>query len=117
MSLPRPWSGQVGTAADLDPGLQPERTTMAWSRTALACILVSAVFLRWLPFYGPALLLLPLLTALAALTIAGTQRRRTRRGVHAIRHDGLEVDPWPMGWLLVLSLALGGLGITFVLTS
>jgi uncharacterized membrane protein YidH (DUF202 family) len=110
--LPRP--RPVGTAAEVDSGLQPERTTMAWSRTALACVVVSAVFLRWLEFYGPALLLLPLLTLLAALAIAGTQHHRTRLGVHAIKHAELEVDPLPMVLLLFLAMVLGVAGVVFV---
>lgn len=107
----------VGTAAHLDPGLQPERTTLAWSRTALACVIVSAVFLRWLPFYGLPLLWLPMLTALAALGIASTQHRRTRRGVRAIRDESTRIDPWPMLALLALTQALGVAGVVFVVVS
>jgi uncharacterized membrane protein YidH (DUF202 family) len=110
--LPRPAS--VGTAAEVDTGLQPERTTMAWSRTALACVVVSAVFLRWLEFYGVGLLLLPLITLMAALAIAGTQHHRTRTGVHAIRHAELQVDPIPMVLLLGLAMVLGVAGLVFV---
>lgn len=117
MSTPPPprHRGPIGTAAQDDPGLQPERTTLAWSRTAMACIVVSAVFLRWLEFYGPGMLLLPALTTLAALGIVTTQRHRTRRGVHAIRHGRIDLDPWPMLALLLLTLALGALGLAFVL--
>jgi uncharacterized membrane protein YidH (DUF202 family) len=110
--IPRP--APVGTAAELDRGLQPERTTLAWSRTALACVVVSAVFLRWLEFYGLWLLLMPLLTLVAALAIAGTQHRRTRVGVHAIRHAEFDVDPLPMVLLLALAMVLGAAGLVFV---
>ncbi|QYH20323.1 DUF202 domain-containing protein [Corynebacterium aquatimens] len=30
-----------------DPGLQPERTSMSWSRTAISMLVVSSILLRW----------------------------------------------------------------------
>lgn len=42
-----------------DPGLQPERTVLAWGRTTLTLVTASAIFLRWIPEHGP--LVLPFL--------------------------------------------------------
>lgn len=105
---------QHGTAAHVDAGLQPERTTLSWSRTCMACVVVSAVFLRWLPFYGPAMLLLPTLTLLAAFGITVSQRHRTRRGVQGIRAERLQADPTPTLMLSLLTLLLGVSGLVFV---
>lgn len=105
------------TAAALDPGLQPERTSLAWSRTWLAMVTVSAVFLRWLPHYGPGMLLLPLLTLLAAVGVALTQRHRTHRDVLGIQQDRGVADPLPPLLLLLLVLALGAAGVWFVLAA
>lgn len=99
----------------MDAGLQPERTTMSWSRTWLACVLVSAVFLRWLPFYGTAMLVLPALTILAALGISLSQRHRTRRGVQAIHDEQMPVDPTPVLMLALLTLLLGVSGLVLVM--
>ncbi len=102
------------TAVATDGGLQPERTAMAWSRTWLALVVVSAVFLRWLPYYGEALLALPLLTMLAALVIVLSQRRRTRRGVLGIEQGRLSADPLPPLLMLLLTGGLGAAGLVFV---
>lgn len=120
MSLP-PWVPRPSfpppthTAVELDPGLQPERTSLAWSRTWLAMVTVSAVFLRWMPHYGPAMLLVPALTLLAAVSIALTQRYRAHRDVLGIRHELGVADPWPPLLLLLLVLLIGGAGSWFVL--
>lgn len=105
------------TAATVDPGLQPERTSLAWSRTLLAMVSVSAVFLRWTPHYGPGMLLLPALAILAALGVALTQRHRTHRDVLGIAHDRGVADPLPPLLLVLLVLALGGVGTWFVLAA
>ncbi len=80
---------------------------MAWSRTALACCIVSAFTIRWLSFYGPGLLVLPALTLLAAVAISTTQQRRIRAAVTAIRREGLPINPVPMLCLVGLCWALG----------
>lgn len=110
---PRP----IGTAVDLDRGAQPERTTMSWSRTWLALLVVTAVFLRWSPHYGPGLLVLPVVTTAAALLVALTQRRRARRGVHGIREERLTADPTGPLLLTALTLAVGAAGIGFVIAA
>ncbi|GER22793.1 membrane protein [Zafaria cholistanensis] len=75
-----------------DPGLQPERTVMAWGRTMLSLFVASAVFLRWLPHYGPAVVLLMLLSGLAAAGIYASQQRRYRNGSEGIRAGRVEAD-------------------------
>lgn len=105
------------TAARTDPGLQPERTTLSWSRTGLALVTVSAVFLRWLPHYGPAMLLLPLLTLVCAIVITMTHNRRTRRAVAGIRAEPHVdvVQPVVFLALVAVLIALGAAGMVFVL--
>lgn len=80
---------------------------MAWSRTALACCVVSAFMLRWLSFYGPALLVIPAFTLLAAVAISITQQRRIRHAVAGIKRENLPINPVPMLSLLGVCWALG----------
>lgn len=54
--------------AERDPGLQPERTTLAWVRTAIALAAVTLLFLRYVP--GP--LAVRLVVGGCALLLAGT---------------------------------------------
>ncbi|MGB7448445.1 MAG: DUF202 domain-containing protein [Ornithinimicrobium sp.] len=103
------------TAAHVDSGLQPERTVMAWSRTALACCIVSAFMLRWLLFYGAAVLVVPALTLAAAVTISVTQQRRIRDDVLAIRQGGMAVEVGPALALLGVCWALGACGLVLVI--
>ncbi len=62
-----------------DPGLQPERTALAWQRTSVGFVGASLLFLRWGSQHGP---VVACVTALAGLVAAWTfvsTRRRMRR--------------------------------------
>ncbi|WAX80844.1 DUF202 domain-containing protein [Streptomyces sp. KMM 9044] len=39
-------TGPAGVRADRDPGLQPERTRLAWRRTTLTCTVASVLAVR-----------------------------------------------------------------------
>ncbi|MBF4631438.1 DUF202 domain-containing protein [Clavibacter michiganensis subsp. phaseoli] len=71
-----------------DPGLQPERTALAWRRTALALVVGSLLGLRVLPtLLGSAGLVVAAAGVIAALTVLATAHRRHRR-VHRILTAG-----------------------------
>ncbi|MEE2522330.1 DUF202 domain-containing protein [Pseudarthrobacter sp. J75] len=97
-----------------DPGLQPERTSLAWGRTMMALITVSAIFLRWLPHHGLPILALFGVAAVAAAGIYLTQRRRYRTSSRGISSEQLSADAGAVLWTTVACVALGGLGITIV---
>ncbi|MET1063491.1 MAG: DUF202 domain-containing protein [Arthrobacter sp.] len=67
-----------------DPGLQPERTDLAWRRTSLTLITAACIFLRWLPHYGWFAGSLVAASLLVALGIGLTQRRRYHRAASGI---------------------------------
>jgi putative membrane protein len=67
-----------------DPGLQPERTTLAWRRTGLALTVGSLIGLRVLPpLLGPAAFVLAGLGVVASLAVLAAAHRRYRR-VHRL---------------------------------
>jgi len=103
------------TASHLDAGLQPERTAMAWARTALACCIVSAFMLRWLSFYGAAVLIVPAVTLLAAVVISVTQQRRIRDDVEAIKGREEPIEAGPSLALVGVCWALGACGLVLVI--
>jgi uncharacterized membrane protein YfcA len=100
-----------------DAGLQPERTSLAWGRTMMALVTVSAIFLRWLPHHGLPILALFAVAVTAAAAIYLTQRRRYSTSSHGISHERVNADIGAVLWTASAGIALGALGIAVVLTS
>ncbi|AGP30514.1 hypothetical protein A606_04325 [Corynebacterium terpenotabidum Y-11] len=104
----------------VDPGLQPERTVMAWGRTSLAFMVAAGVLLRWTGYYGVAVVVIAGGLLVVALSICLTQRRRYRRavqGVAGIRSGaaagavlGLSLCTVVLGLSGMVFLTIGALG-------
>jgi uncharacterized membrane protein YidH (DUF202 family) len=92
-----------------DPGLQPERTALAWRRTALALVVGSLLGLRVLPqVLGPVGLVVAAAGVVAALAVLAAAHRRYRR-VHRILTSGTgepDAVALPGGGLAALVAAL-----------
>lgn len=80
-------------------------------------VTASAFFLRWLPTYGPPILVLPAISGGAALAIYLTQRRRYRTRSHGLADESIEADLSAVLWTAFAGVVLGGLGIAVVLAS
>ena len=98
-----------------DPGLQPERTSLAWGRTMLTMVTASAIFLRWIPEHGPLVLPLFGVSVAAGGAIYFTQRMRYRRGVRGISAGHLAPDISAILWTATSCVVLGALGLWLVL--
>lgn len=98
-----------------DPGLQPERTSLAWGRTMLALVTVSTIFLRWAEQHGLFVLTLWAVSCLTAAAIFLTQRLRYARGGEGISRGAMGPNATSVLWTASSGLALGVLGIYAVL--
>lgn len=97
-----------------DPGLQPERTVMAWARTLMSFLVVSGVFLRWAPHYGTGVLVLVGIAVCAAGGIYLSQRRRYSRMAHGVKNERIHADVVAVLVMTGAMLALGGSAIVLV---
>ncbi|MDN4643928.1 DUF202 domain-containing protein [Arthrobacter sp. PsM3] len=98
-----------------DPGLQPERTDMAWGRTTLSMAVAAAVFLRWMPHHGWFVGTLVAASAVTALGINFTRKRRFHRAIHGINQDAITPDIASTAAAAASLVVLAGLGIFTVL--
>ncbi|MFK4805050.1 DUF202 domain-containing protein [Microbacterium sp. ZW CA_36] len=86
-----------------DPGLQPERTLLAWRRTILAVAVAGLVGLRLLPMtLGVWSLPLPLILLMAAVALHMASERRLRRVYSALT----ATRPLPSAGPLTLALTV-----------
>jgi len=98
-----------------DPGLQPERTVIAWNRTMVSFLIASAVFLRWLPHYGSGVIYLLALSLLLALGILASQRARYRKMSRGVQAERVGADVVAVLLTCGTVLALGICAIVIVL--
>lgn len=104
-----------------DPGLQPERTALAWRRTGLSMIAATLIALRTVPQLLGAWTLVPLLGLVVAAVAATWMAHRRYRDHHARLTVG-EGDrvPFSGGRLAaltaVVTLGLGAACLSFAVT-
>ncbi len=100
-----------------DPGLQPERTLLAWRRTCLAFAVGSLVAMR---FSAEALGLFAVLIGVvgaglsAAAYFAATFGYR-RAHAALVRDGALVHSAWPMALATAAALAVGGAGVALLI--
>lgn len=107
--------GPCTTAAHEDPGLQPERTILAWGRTVLALITAAAICLRWITHHGVFVLTLFAVAVCTGTVIYLSQRARYARSCHGIAEETVAADAAGVLGLATATVVLGVLGLYVVL--
>jgi uncharacterized membrane protein YidH (DUF202 family) len=97
-----------------DPGLQPERTRLAWRRTTLSCTVVAVLAVRQAIHHGgtSAGVVAAALTALVWLAFLGVAHRRT------VALDTARPEPLPLRGALttaVCTVCLAAFAVTVLL--
>lgn len=91
-----------------DPGLQPERTSMAWTRTAVAMLVVALTLLRWADAYGRAIFALIGVLLACAVYVVLSNRADYLREVNGLEAESLAPN---IGRVLVMACAVLLLGV------
>lgn len=102
--------------APVDPGLQVERTSLAWTRTGLALALAGAVVTRLtVDRLGAVAVTLGLIAVVCAVAMAALAGVRYRRATASLRHSGtLPNDGTVLALASASALAVGTAAAVFV---
>ena len=101
-----------GNGGDGGPGSGnsfPERSNLAWTRTAIELALVSMLLLRWTTSYGAWVFFLIGILLVLCAGIAFTQRNRYRKTLHGVERDAAPVKTTSV-FIVTTTLVLLGLG-------
>jgi uncharacterized membrane protein YidH (DUF202 family) len=113
--MTRPNNDPCTSAAHKDPGLQPERTTLAWGRTVLALITAAAICLRWITHHGVFVLTLFAVAVFTGTMIYLSQQARYARSSRGIADEKVAANATGVLGLAAATAILGLLGLYVVL--
>lgn len=93
----------LDTRPHADPGLQPERTVLSWTRTVVSLMIVSAILLRWSSYFPSVIYGVIAVMSGLAITIYVTQQRRYTRAGLGIAEERIEPS---IGSVFLLTTAM-----------
>lgn len=91
-----------------DAGLQPERTTMSWTRTSISMLVAASITLRWAGVYGGGVFALMAVLLLAAVYVVASSRSDYARTVEGLRAESVSPNA---ARVLVLTGAVTTMGL------
>lgn len=105
---------RFNTRLHADPGLQPERTVLSWTRTVISLMVLSAVLLRWSPHYPGLIYGIIVAMDVLAVTIYFTQRRRYARADRGIAEERIEPSVESICFLTGAMILFGVAGLALL---
>ena len=100
-----------------DEGLQPERTAMSWTRTALAMMVCSLTLLRWSGPYSALVYGAIGLLFLLALLIIVCNRADYRAEAEGLSRERADANVVGVAAITISMTVLGGLGLYLVIST
>lgn len=97
-----------------DAGLQPERTAMSWTRTALAMMVCSITLLRWSRPYSDVVLSAIALLAVISIAIIARNRAEYRHEAIELSHEHAEPNVFGVFAITAGMVLLGLIGLYLV---
>lgn len=97
-----------------DEGLQPERTAMSWTRTALAMAVCSLTLLRWSRPYSALVFGAMGLLAFLAMLIIVRNRAEYRAEAEGLSQERVDANVFGVFTITLGMTVLGGLGLYLV---
>lgn len=99
-----------------DPGLQPERTELAWQRTMLSFLAAALLLMRWVDHLGALVLTMVSLTWVVSAYLLIRTRRRTQHVAPTFPEAPVPVAVHEVMVLTGATFVLGALGLAVVLS-
>jgi uncharacterized membrane protein YidH (DUF202 family) len=98
-----------------DPGLQPERTELAWQRTMISFVAAALLLTRWAGHFGGLVVAMVALACVGAGYILLEAHRRTRLIAPSVPHRPVPVAVRQVISVTLLALTLGALGLAITI--
>lgn len=100
-----------------DAGLQPERTALSWTRTALAMMVCSLTLLRWSDGYSSLVFGAIGLLAVLSLMIISRNRAGYRAEARGLSNEHVDANAFGVFTITLGMTILGGLGLYLVIAA